>query len=50
MKESIRTIGPQFSARRMVKEYTERMYLPAIQAMDQPEAVSEVDSASQPEE
>ncbi len=31
MKESIRTIGPQFSMRRMVKEYLERMYLPAMQ-------------------
>ncbi|MEW5867985.1 MAG: alpha-glucan family phosphorylase [Chloroflexota bacterium] len=46
MKESIRTIGPQFSARRMVKEYTERMYLPAIQAMDQPQVVSEENIAS----
>jgi starch phosphorylase len=32
MKESIRTIGPQFSTRRMVKEYVERLYLPAMQA------------------
>ncbi|HZD57597.1 MAG TPA: alpha-glucan family phosphorylase [Anaerolineales bacterium] len=31
MKESIRTIAPQFSVRRMVKEYGERMYLPAMQ-------------------
>jgi glycogen phosphorylase len=31
MKESIRTLSPQFSARRMVKEYTERLYLPALQ-------------------
>jgi starch phosphorylase len=31
MKESIRTLAPQFSTRRMVKEYTERMYLQAIQ-------------------
>jgi starch phosphorylase len=30
MKESIRTIGPQFSMRRMVKEYMERLYLPAM--------------------
>jgi glycogen phosphorylase len=28
MKESIRTLTPRFSIRRMVKEYTERMYLP----------------------
>jgi starch phosphorylase len=29
MKESIRTIGPQFSMRRMVREYLDRMYIPA---------------------
>ncbi len=27
MKESIRTLTPHFSIHRMVKEYTERMYL-----------------------
>ncbi|MDB5058373.1 MAG: Alpha-glucan phosphorylase, partial [Chloroflexi bacterium] len=27
MKESIRTLTPAFSAQRMVKEYTERLYL-----------------------
>jgi starch phosphorylase len=32
IKESVRTIGPQFSMRRMVREYVERMYLPALQA------------------
>jgi starch phosphorylase len=31
MKESIRTIGPQFSMRRMVKEYVDHLYLPAMQ-------------------
>ncbi|MGC9398848.1 MAG: alpha-glucan family phosphorylase [Anaerolineae bacterium] len=31
MKESIRTVGPRFSTRRMVKEYTERYYIPAIE-------------------
>jgi starch phosphorylase len=31
MKESLRTVTPQFSTRRMVKEYTERLYLPAMQ-------------------
>lgn len=31
-KESIRTVSPTFSARRMVKEYTERMYLAAAAA------------------
>lgn len=29
-KETIRTLAPQFSMRRMVKEYTEQLYLPAI--------------------
>jgi starch phosphorylase len=28
VKEAIRTVAPRFSARRMVKEYAERMYLP----------------------
>ncbi len=32
LKESIRTAGPVFSARRMVKEYAEKMYIPAMQA------------------
>jgi starch phosphorylase len=32
MKESIRTLAPQFSMRRMVNEYLERMYLPAMQS------------------
>ncbi len=32
MKESIRTIAPQFSMRRMVKEYTERLYLPIMRS------------------
>jgi len=31
VKESIRTVAPQFSARRMVKEYVENMYAPALQ-------------------
>src|SRR5205807_927966 len=30
MKEAIRTCAPQFSMRRMVKEYTTRFYVPAI--------------------
>src|SRR5262249_7285740 len=30
VKEAIRTAAPIFSARRMVKEYTERMYVPAM--------------------
>jgi glycogen phosphorylase len=31
MQESIRTLSPQFSMRRMVKDYTERLYIPAGQ-------------------
>jgi len=30
VKESLRTVTPQFSTRRMVKEYVERLYMPAI--------------------
>jgi starch phosphorylase len=30
MKDSLRTITPQFSTRRMLKEYIERLYLPAL--------------------
>lgn len=32
VREAIRTAAPAFSARRMVKEYAERMYIPAITA------------------
>jgi starch phosphorylase len=31
VKEAIRTVSPQFSARRMVKEYATRMYAPALE-------------------
>ncbi len=31
MKESIRTLAPQFSMRRMVKEYVEELYLPVME-------------------
>ena len=31
VKESIRSLAPRFSARRMVKEYVQNMYLPAIE-------------------
>jgi len=31
MKQSIRTVLPRFSARRMVKEYVEQMYAPALE-------------------
>jgi starch phosphorylase len=30
VKEAIRTVAPRFSARRMVKEYAQRMYAPAL--------------------
>jgi starch phosphorylase len=30
VKESIRSVAPRFSSRRMVKEYAERMYAPAL--------------------
>ncbi|MDF1513147.1 MAG: alpha-glucan family phosphorylase [Anaerolineae bacterium] len=30
MREAIRTVGPTFSTRRMVKEYTEKYYVPAL--------------------
>jgi len=30
MKESMKSIGPRFSARRMVKEYIEKFYTPAL--------------------
>ena len=31
VKEAIRTVAPRFSARRMVKEYTERLYAPSLE-------------------
>ncbi|HEX7140201.1 MAG TPA: alpha-glucan family phosphorylase [Vicinamibacterales bacterium] len=31
VKEAIRTVAPQFSARRMVKDYVEHMYAPALE-------------------
>ncbi len=31
IKESIRTLGPQFSTRRMVREYLDQMYIPSMQ-------------------
>ncbi len=33
VKESIRTLAPQFSMRRMVKEYMNNLYLPAMSAL-----------------
>ncbi len=39
MKASIRTLSPQFSMRRMVKEYAERLYLQAMQTDATPEKI-----------
>jgi hypothetical protein len=33
VKEAIRTVVPRFCARRMGKEYAERMYAPALEAV-----------------
>jgi len=38
MRRSIVTCAPQFSMRRMVKEYTERLYLPALETGTSAEA------------
>jgi len=37
MKESIRTLSPQFCNRRMLKEYMDRLYMPAIQSKQTPD-------------
>ncbi len=34
MKESMKSVGPAFSARRMVKEYSEKFYQPALKAAE----------------
>lgn len=39
VKECIRTLAPRFSMKRMVKEYTEQLYLPVMEAKAQPEKV-----------
>lgn len=39
-KESIRTLAPQFSTRRMVKEYVDILYLPAMQHTGQSREVT----------
>ncbi|MCJ7661856.1 MAG: alpha-glucan family phosphorylase [Anaerolineales bacterium] len=39
MKESIRTLAPQFCTRRMVIEYLQRLYLPAVQEQHIPDKV-----------
>jgi glycogen phosphorylase len=38
VKEAIRSVGPRFSARRMVKQYAERMYGPAMAGREGPTA------------
>jgi glucan phosphorylase len=37
MKEAIRTAVPFFCTRRMVKEYTEKFYVPAARATEEME-------------
>ena len=32
VKEAIRTVAPRFSTRRMVKEYVQKVYLPALRS------------------
>jgi starch phosphorylase len=39
MKESIRTLSPQFSMRRMVKEYVEQLYVQALQSEQIPHKI-----------
>jgi len=48
MKESIRTLAPQFSTRRMVKEYMENLYLPALQNKSVPNTIPEGSDGSIP--
>jgi starch phosphorylase len=48
MKESIRTLAPQFSTRRMVKEYMENLYLPALQNSSMPHEIPEGSDGSIP--
>lgn len=52
IKESIRTLAPQFSTTRMVKEYVTGMYIPAIQsqqAMDQAALDAEAETEAESE-
>jgi len=35
VKESIRSLAPRFSARRMLKEYMQTMYLPAMEQREE---------------
>jgi len=45
MKESIRTIIPQFSSERMVREYVEKVYMPAARATVEANKSGEMASA-----
>ena len=48
VKESIRSVAPRFSARRMVKEYVEQMYVPAL-ALERKVVNREVVKSSHPD-
>jgi len=39
VKEAIRSVAPRFSARRMVKEYADQLYVPAAASCAAPELV-----------
>jgi hypothetical protein len=42
MKESLCTLTPQFSVRRMLKEYTEELYYPPAKVEEKPETTREL--------
>ncbi len=42
IKDAIRTVAPRFGTRRMVKEYVERMYEPAMRAADHDQVGAEL--------
>ncbi len=46
IKESIRTLAPQFSMRRMVKEYMTQLYEPAIKGIPEPTASDKEDNST----
>jgi starch phosphorylase len=48
IKQAIRSTTPSFSARRMVKEYTEQLYVPAVQALEKSSKVPIKSAASVP--
>ncbi len=45
IKESIRTLAPQFSTRRMVKEYVTGMYVPGMRSQNEAKAPGRMSSA-----